>query len=441
MSTLANELVAVGVVSIGAVGILAATEAALNQIGIHRVRRTLEVQQKKNGTSAERGEDPPVLQEQSTVLQTLLISRVLTMLLYGATLCLLALQLDQIGPRATLVALGVFLVLLVDIGSRQLAVNNSQAVAQRTYPLGVLISRLLHPIVLLLRVFTRPLLPRANPGALNPLGTSLEEIHEDLLQLQMQGLLEQDETQIIQSVFEFGETIAKEIMVPRVDMVCAELGSPLRKVLDLIIESGFTRIPVYEEDVDTILGLVHAKDLLRQLESTDASTFRITPLRKEDLREVLIVPGTKRIAKILRELQRGKITMAIVVDEYGGTDGLLTLEDIVEEIVGEITDEYDQASEGVQIHRDGSSIVDAKMVIEDVNEFLKLDLPVDEHETLGGYVYGLFGRVPKTGETVESDGLRITVEATSRQRITRVRIRPVTEGSPSREDIPAFTGA
>ena len=430
----APQLAGMGIAALVATaGILAATESALNQVGIHRVRRTLEAQQKRSPNGSEKTEDPPILQEQSTILQTLLIIRVMVFVLFGSVLCMLAEHLELPWHQALTVGAGLFVLLFVEIAARQLAVNHSHSVAQRTYKLGLLLSRILYPCVLLLQACTRPLVPQADPH-LNPLGTSLEDIHEDLLVLQMQGLLEQEESQIIKSVFMFGETIAKEVMVPRVDMVCLELGCPIRKVLDLIIQSGFTRVPVYEEDVDNILGLVHAKDLLRQLEASDAATFHIMPLSKEHLREVLIVPGTKKISKIMRDLQRGKMTMAIVVDEYGGTDGLLTLEDIVEEIVGEITDEYDQASEGVQVQRDGSSVVDAKMVLEDVNDVLRLDLPVDAHETLGGYVYGLFGRVPKTGESVEVDGLRLTVEVTHRQRITRVRIRPVQEGSPSNED-------
>ena len=438
MTLTGGPLIGIGVFSVALLGILSATESALNQVGIHRVRRTLEAQQKPSNGS-ERSEEPPVMQLQSNVLQTLLICRLLIILLVGGLICLLALQNEETLQRGLVVAGGVFALLFVEIAARQIAVNHPHYVAHKTYPLGLFLSRIFYPGVLVLRACTRPLVPKANPK-LNPLGTSLEEIHEDLLQLQMQGVLEQDETQIIQSVFEFGETIAKEVMVPRVDMVCVELGSPLRKVLDLMIASGFTRLPVFEEDVDTILGLVHAKDLLRKLESKDVVSFHVTPISKDDLREIMVVPGTKKISKTLRDLQRGKMTMAIVVDEYGGTDGLLTLEDIVEEIVGEITDEYDQASEGVQLQRDGSSVVDAKMVLEDVNEFLKLDLPVDEHETLGGYVYGLFGRVPKAGESVEMDGLRITVESTHRQRITRVRIRPVEEGVPSHEVLPVASG-
>ena len=427
-----------GLLATFALGGLAAIETAMTRVGVSRVRRTLEVQRRLGG-SPERHEEPLQMAEQAAVLPTLVVCRVLMLLLAGGCLFLFAAQQVDSLRQGLVLGSGIFLLLYTEMVARQWAVTRSQEVAQATYPLGVLLSRLLYPGIALLQTCSR-LLVRSSDPHLNPLGASLEEIHEDLRQLHLQGLLEQDESQIIQSVFQFGDTIAKEVMVPRVDMVCVELGSPTSKVLELMIQSGFTRLPVYDEDVDNIQGLVHAKDLLRKMESIEVQEFRRTPIGISDLREVVVVPGTKKIAKILRELQTSKITMAIVVDEYGGTDGLLTLEDIVEEIVGEITDEYDQQSEGVQINRDGSSIVDAKMVLEDVNDLLKLDLPVDEHETLGGYVYGLFGRVPKAGESMVVDGMKLTVEATHRQRITRVRIRQYAEGSMPSEEIRVPSG-
>jgi putative hemolysin len=420
-------------------GALSATEAALSQLGVHKVRRTLEAQQRNGKASSEKTDEVKLGTVQSNLLQSILIGRVLILLMCGCLLVVQTQLLSTTNHQMLAAGAGVFILLFVEVLSRQLGTLNSQRVAGWAHPIGSVLSNLFYPAIWLLRALTKPFLPRSAPE-LNPLVTNFEEIHAELLQLQLQGVLEQEETKIIQSVFAFGETIAKEVMVPRVDMICVELGAPLGQVLDLMITSGFTRLPVYDDDVDNILGLVHAKDLLRKLEKHETQSIKKMPIDKSDLREILVVPGTKRISKILRQLQQDKVTMAVVADEYGGTDGILTLEDIVEEIVGEITDEYDQAHEGVQIARDGSSIVDAKTIIEDVNEILNLDLPHDEHETLGGYVYGLFGRVPKTGESMEVNGLKLTVESTHRQRITRVRIR-TTEGASSREDLPVAASA
>jgi len=277
------------------------------------------------------------------------------------------------------------------------------------------------PMFWLVSLVLKPLSP-ARASSTATLADDLEELSEGIQRLQQRGLLEHDESEILQSAFQFGETIAREVMIPRVDMVCVEIGSPLHQVLDLMIQCGHTRLPVYRESVDDILGLVHAKDLLRKLDNPKLSEVREQPILESVLREICIIPGTKKIAKVLRELQRSQITMAIVVDEYGGTDGLLTLEDIVEELVGEITDEYDQVHEGIQLLKDGSSIVDAKIILEDVNELLRLDLPHDEHDTLGGFVYGLFGRVPQAGEHIVSGDLKFTVDSVHKQRIKRVRI-------------------
>jgi putative hemolysin len=395
--------------------VLAASETALNQVGIHRVRKMLE---------SKGGDEQSELEDQASVLTTLHVTRLVMLLVTGgfgeAMLENLAVtaQMHVLAVLAT-----VLLLLLVEVLARQLAITYSWTVVQYTLPLGLLVSKFMSPLVSTLLAVARAVLPKTTDRRVGPLGLSLENINAEVRHLKLQGVLEQDQDEIIRSVFTFNDTIAREVMVPRVDMLCVELGTHFKEVMEIMLKSGYSRLPVYEDSVDNVLGVVHSKDLLQRLGRVELSVLQDVPIGRQHLRDVLIVPGTKKIARILRELQSKKIAMAIVVDEYGGTDGLLTLEDIVEEIVGEITDEYDQASEGVQPQKDGSAIVDAKIVIEDVNEFLKLDLPYDEHETLGGYIYGLLGKVPQPGETVSVDNLEFTIEGIHRRRITRVRIR------------------
>lgn len=402
------------------VAFAAAAETALQQVGVHRLRKVLDSEATPSGHS--RSDAVKDEHNHTRLLITLQSLHILMLFNLGglATTVLtgVATSAQSFGV-ALLLILG--LVLVVEIVVRAYARAKSQALATGLLPLAVTLSKVAAPFMWFLLMILRPILPK-NLSTAAALGSDLEDLEDEIRNLQVRGLLEQDQGQILQSVFQFGETIAKEVMVPRVDMVCVELDTPLHQVLDLMIGAGYTRLPVWEESIDNVQGLVHAKDLLRKLGGPDAEHVRQQPITKADLREILIVPGTKKIAKILRELQQKQITMAIVLDEYGGTDGIMTLEDIVEEIVGEITDEYDQAHEGIQLLKDGSSIVDAKIVIEDVNEFLRLDLPVDEHETLGGYVYGLFGRVPQAGERVGVDGLQFTVESVHKQRIKRVLI-------------------
>lgn len=245
-----------------------------------------------------------------------------------------------------------------------------------------------------------------------------DEIKMMVEEASAQGEIEEEEMEMIQSVFELGDTTAKEIMIPRLDIVAISINTPLASVLDSVLAHGMSRIPVYEENIDRIVGLVHTKDLLVLLHEQKMDT----PL-KEIIRPAYFIPGSKKIDEMLREMQKEKVAMAIVVDEYGGTDGLVTMEDIIEEIVGEITDEYDKDLSPVQKLEDGSFLVDAKTNIEDVNDQLDINLPTEEFETIGGYIYGFTGHIPKTGETIHVDSITITVEKVLRQRITQVKIR------------------
>ena len=407
------------------VALTAGAETALQQVGVHRLRRVLDPNARPSDADDSKHEA-----DHSRLLISLQALHIIMLF------CLGGLAIGVLGDLMTgsafagSLVLSLGTVLATEVLARAYARQHSQGFARVVLPVCVGLTRVAAPVLWLLLLFVRPFLPRKlETVALGSQG--LENLEEDIRQLAHRGLLEQDQGEILQSVFQFRETIAKEVMVPRVDMVCVEMGVSLHQVLDLMIQCGYTRLPVYGESVDEILGLVHAKDLLRKLDSPNPQEIRQKPILQEDLREILVVPATKLISKILRELQQKQGTMAIVVDEYGGTDGLLTLEDIVEEIVGEITDEYDQAHEGLQLLKDGSSVVDAKIVLEDVNEFLRLDLPVDEHETLGGFVYGLFGRVPKAGESVTLDKLKFTVESVQKQRIKRVHIERIEPVAPT----------
>jgi putative hemolysin len=254
-------------------------------------------------------------------------------------------------------------------------------------------------------------------------GDAKSMVTEDEIKLMVeeasqQGVLEEKEKEMIHSVFELSDTIAKEIMAPRMDIVATELNTPLTKVLDMAINNGLSRIPIYEDSIDRVIGIVHTKDLLSLLKEKKMDT----PV-KEIIRPAYFIPGSKKIDEMLREMQKEKVAMAIVVDEYGGTDGLVTIEDIIEEIVGEITDEYDKEIRPIEQMEDGSYIIDGKTIIEDVNDKLDISIPTEEFETIGGYVYGLTGHIPHSGETIQTDSIRIVVEKVLRQRISKLRIK------------------
>lgn len=249
-----------------------------------------------------------------------------------------------------------------------------------------------------------------------------------------EGAIEQDEKEMIYSIFQLDETLAREIMVPRIDVVALDINTPLEEALDVIIKAGHSRIPVYEESLDHIKGLLYAKDLL-EVWDRDLQSVELAAL----LRPALFVPETKRVSDLLRELQTAKVHMAIVIDEYGGTAGLVTIEDIVEEIVGEIFDEYDEAVEAAyEMITPNEYIFDGRIDLDDFNRLLSTNLSTELGDTLGGYIYGQLGKVPEPGETIEAERLRIEVLSVVDRRIRKVRVQRISpEESPvpsSRED-------
>ncbi len=230
-------------------------------------------------------------------------------------------------------------------------------------------------------------------------------------------VLAESERDLIESVIEFGETVVREVMIPRTDMTTIESSLGVETALEVTSRAGFSRIPVTGENIDDIIGLVYVKDLIRaELDDQEGGVVG------EMLRPPHFVPETKKVAPLLREMQRDSFHMAVVVDEYGGIAGLVTLEDLVEEIVGEIVDEYDVEEPLVQRQADGTLGVDGRMLIDELNDLAGLSLPEGDWDTVGGLVFDRFGRVPREGETCVCDGYVLRVERVKGRRITRVRV-------------------
>jgi len=260
---------------------------------------------------------------------------------------------------------------------------------------------------------------------------SEDEIKALVDEAERDDVIEEEEREMIHSVFEFGDTILREVMVPRPDMVAVALQTPLQQVLELILRSGFSRIPVYEGTIDEVVGLAYAKDVLRRLHDGQADK----PLA-DILRPATFMPESMRAAECLREMRVRKSHMVIVIDEYGGTSGLVTLEDLLEEIVGEIADEYDREEPNIEPLPDGDFRVNARLGIDEVNELLDVDLPSTEWDSIGGLLFNVVGGVPREGQEVEFQGLRLQAERVQGRRIGRVRIHRLTppaqpEGAPA----------
>lgn len=244
-----------------------------------------------------------------------------------------------------------------------------------------------------------------------------EELKTLLDASQEEGVIEQEEKQMLRNVITFGDTMVHEVMTPRIDMKAAEVNMPITKLVNLIVDCGHSRIPIYENSVDNIIGIIHAKDLLPAL-----ATGQSAPTLRSLMRVIGHVPENKRVDELLEEFRRSKSQIAIVQDEYGGTAGLATVEDLLEEIVGEIQDEYDVEQPKIVHAEDGVAEVDARLHIDDVNEGLGLDLDSDDFDTIGGLVFGLFGHMPIKGETIDYGSVTFTITDADGRRVYRIRI-------------------
>jgi CBS domain containing-hemolysin-like protein len=234
-----------------------------------------------------------------------------------------------------------------------------------------------------------------------------------------QGLIEGDERRLLQSIVDFGGTLVREVMTPRPDIVAIHEGATLAELLALFREQEYSRFPVYRENLDNIAGSVFMKDLLHTMDEGFPGGASIARF----LRPATFVPETKRVPELLKEFQRKQVQIAIVVDEYGGTAGLVTIEDLLEEIVGEIRDEYDVESEPIVDAGDGTFVFSAKVSIDEFRDRLGVEIEDEGFETVGGYVLTRVGRVPAVGETFEIDELIVEVLEAERRRIHKVRVR------------------
>ena len=245
-------------------------------------------------------------------------------------------------------------------------------------------------------------------------------LEEVILEAKAEGVLKSYEVSMLLNVLQLGQKQAHEIMIPRTDLVCAEIEDTLDEVAKLIIESGHSRIPIYKDNRDNIVGIIHAKDLLkyRLIDRAEQVTL------KDIIRAPLFVPDTKNIREILLEFQSRKVHMAIVLDEYGGTSGIVTLEDVLEEIVGEIEDEYDRPRpEEIIKQSDGSYLVTGRTYLEDLNEQTELELESEQVETISGYLCQLAGKVPQKGEKIVDDRYEYEIQDADAKHVRWLIIR------------------
>jgi CBS domain containing-hemolysin-like protein len=410
---------AVAVVFVIVGGGLACLEVALSRVSRVRVEELV-----RDGRPGARGLQQ-VLSDPPRSLNLLLLLRVICEL--AAAGIVVAYCLDRLdGSLAVVVGVASMTVVsyvFIGVAPRTIGRQQAERVALRGAGVARGLARIFGPLPTLLIVIGNALTPgrgfREGPFA------SEAELR-DLVELaQERGVVEQAERDMINSVFELGDTIVREVMVPRTDIVTIERGKTVKQALNLLLRSGFSRVPVVGENNDDVLGVAYLKDLVRKERSEGGGAAKV----EEVMREPVFVPESKPVDELLRDMQAELGHIAIVVDEYGGTAGLVTMEDVLEEIVGEIVDEYDREAPPVEQVDNATTRVTARLPVEDLEELFGVELPHEDVETVGGLLAMALGRVPIPGATVSIGGLTLVAESSKgrRNRIGSVLVRRTSE--------------
>ena len=369
-----------------------------------------------------------LLEKPKDLLITLITGNMIVNMAATAITAILAIELSNYieGSVAIIIAISILVVSVVililgEIIPKLFAAKNSEKIAVSFSFAVMIFSYMLYPITKMLKQFplmiSKMMVSRVDRHLL-----SIEELQTYIEMDEEKGALIEEEKEMIHSIIEFAQTSAKEVMIPRTDMVCVDKRISIDELIDIIRDKGHTRIPVYDTGVDNIMGTLHAKELLTAL-NIKGEDIELETL----IRPALFVPESKMLDELLRDFKGEKTHMAIVVDEYGGTAGLVTLEDVIEEIVGEIHDEYDIEKRLYQILEDGSYMVDAKIDLDELNTELNLSLPTDAgYESLGGLILNITGSFPNQRDEIEYEGYKFIVEKIQKNRIILVRIvKPV----------------
>lgn len=419
-----GEIVAVVavVVMIAFAALLAAAETAITRVSTARAEALVE--EGRRGAKVLR----TLIDQRERVLNPLLLV-VLGCQLGAATI--VAVLVDRRWGTEALVGVFAFQLLFVYVVAEAVPKSWSLAHPDRSATAIAPIARLVSSIA--------PLRWIAN-GVVRIFGASTtEDPHGDVAEEELLALAEEaaaseaideDERRLIEHIITFGDTVVKEVMVPRPDMVALDTDCLVRSAIEIVILNGYSRVPVYSESIDDIVGIVHSKDLLRA--GQDERTGEIVTSL---MREPRFVPESKRIAELLREMQGEKFHMAIVIDEYGGTAGLVTLEDLIEEVVGEIVDEFDVEQPMIE-QVDGVRLrVNGRVPLDDLEELLGRELPEGDWSTVGGLIFNSLGHVPAVGEVCEVDGHRFLVERVQGRRIARVLVTPAPVRHPDEVEV------
>jgi len=391
---------------------LAASETALMRVSRIRIRYLVE----KKVHKADKLEN--LISEPDRFLPPLLLMMLTVQLTSASLATWLATRISNnpgVGVVVGTVVIAAFMFVFGELVPKAAASHDSEKVSLLVTRPITFMSRILRPVTLVMQWIATGVLRLFHSKS-----TTMERIISDEGEIiamvsaaEEHDVIEEEEKEMIHSIFEFGDTIVREVMVPRPDMLALQGDMTVKEALIPIMERGFSRIPVYGDSIDNILGVLYVKDMIKLLRQGQLET------RVRDIaREAYIIPETKRLGELLREQQRSKVHMAMVVDEYGTVVGLVTIEDLLEEIVGEIFDEFDREVKLAERIGPRRYRVDARMSVDDVNEMLDIELSHEDVDTVGGLVFKMLGKVPEQGETFLYNGVRFTVEKVTENRIS-----------------------
>lgn len=397
-------------------GFFSASETALMALGRLDVRYMVE-QNIKGAKKLEK-----LLANPNKLLGSILVGNNLVNIIASSLATMIAIKLSG-GSSSGLgvgIATGVMTLLILIFGEvtpKSLATQNAQKIALVVVGPISLIVTIFSPVVTILMAITNGLLRLLgkNPDTPKPFITA-DELKTIVNVSHEEGVLESDEKQMIVNVFDFGHSCAKDIMIPRTDMIAIDQNATYQDIISLYKNEQFSRIPVYEESYDHIIGILHIKDLI--LNHIDPQHFKV----KDFMRDAYFVHEFKSNDELFKEMRTAKIGMAIVLDEYGGTAGLVSMEDLIEEIVGDINDEYDQVQQEIIKISDTEYLLEGTLRVSDINEMLALNITSEDFDSIGGFVIGLFDRFPDAGEEIHYEHLTFRIEDTLNNRINQLRL-------------------
>jgi len=388
-----------------------ASETALTSLNKIKLRNMVE-ENVKNADKIQKLIDDP-----NRLLSSILIGNNLVNNAAASLTTMIAVSLlgGQSGVGAATMIITIIILIFGEITPKTLASQNAEKVSLGVAKIisGVVI--ISTPVVKVMNLITNGLIRILGGDTSGKTPTITEAELKTMVNVSHEeGVLEVDERRMINNVFDFGDSKAKDVMTPRTDMICVEDNITYDEIVSIFKEERFSRLPVYHESVDNIVGILYVKDII----FIDVEHFKTT----DYMREPFFTYESKPISELFSEMRNNRIPAAIVLDEYGGTSGLVTLEDMVEEIVGDIADEYDEQEKEIEVIKEDEFVVDGSTRLEDVNEMIGLHLESEDFDTIGGYVIGILGSLPDGGEEVEENGIKIVVEEVDKNRIEKLRI-------------------